>query len=86
MYSPINRHGYDATASLCLTSALRCCWARNYEGLEEEGGEWSRKRKLRIAKVQEDLTANAIRPSRMKAEMLREKMINIYEQWVKNCF
>lgn len=54
--------------------------------MEEEGGVSSGKKNQRIAKIQEGLTENAIKPSKMKAEDLDEKMINIYEQWIKTVF
>lgn len=44
--------------------------------MEEEGGAWSRMRNQR--KVQAEFTENAIKPSKMKAEELDEKTINIY--------
>lgn len=69
------------SAATCL---VHSCWVRDYEDLE------ARKRSRRIAQVQEEAMANAVKIAEVKGNKGRdfdEKMMKgKYVQWVKTDF
>ncbi|XP_077234643.1 putative membrane lipoprotein [Tasmannia lanceolata] len=71
---------------LVLSCALQSCWVKEYEGLEAEREETMRKRKKRMARVQEESMANVAKIEEERAKELDEKMKSKYGQWVKTDF
>ncbi|KAI4335214.1 hypothetical protein L6164_013882 [Bauhinia variegata] len=71
---------------LILSCAVHSCWVKDYEELEAEREATWKKRSRRIAKVQEESTANASKIAEIKAKELDEKMKSKYGQWVKTDF
>nr|GMD57231.1 uncharacterized protein LOC105637961 [Ipomoea batatas] len=66
------------SAATCL---VHSCWVRDYEDLE------ARKRSRRIAQVQEEAMANAVKIAEVKGRDFDEKMVKgKYVQWVKTDF
>ncbi|CAI9782680.1 unnamed protein product [Fraxinus pennsylvanica] len=68
---------------LTLTCAVHSCWLREYEGLEAEREETAKKRRQKIARVQEESMANAAKIAEIKGKEFDEKMKNKYGQWMK---
>lgn len=69
---------------LLLSCVVHSCWVREYEGLEAEREATSKKRRQKIARVQEESAANAERIAEVKNREFDEKMINKYGKWMKN--
>lgn len=69
---------------LLLSCVVQSCWVREYEGLEAEREATARKRRQKIARVQEESAANAERIAEVKNREFDEKMINKYGKWMKN--
>ncbi|XP_061361610.1 uncharacterized protein LOC133305408 [Gastrolobium bilobum] len=71
---------------LILSCSVHSCWVKDYEELEAEKEATTRKRSIRIAKVQEESKENATKIADIKAKELDEKMKSKYGQWVKTDF
>ncbi|CAA2959990.1 Membrane lipo [Olea europaea subsp. europaea] len=71
---------------LTLTCAVHSCWLREYEGFEVEREETAKKRRQKIARVQEESMANATKIAEIKGKEFDAKMKNKYGQWVKSDF
>ncbi|XP_031117422.1 uncharacterized protein LOC116020977 [Ipomoea triloba] len=72
------------SAATCL---VHSCWVRDFEDLEAEREAWARKRSRRIAQVQEEAMANAVKIAEVKGRDFDEKMVKgKYVQWVKTDF
>lgn len=67
---------------------MNSCVVKNYEELEAEKEVIARKRSRRIAKVQEESTANVAKIGEVKDKEFDEKMKSKYgqSQWVKTDF
>lgn len=72
---------------LLVTCGVHSCWVREFEGIEAEREATERKRSRRMARVQEESMANAVKIAEVKGKELDEKMKSNYGgQWVKNDF
>ncbi|KAF7847289.1 hypothetical protein BT93_L3116 [Corymbia citriodora subsp. variegata] len=71
---------------LALTCAVHSCLVREYEGLGAERDATEKKRSMRMARVQEESTANAAKVAEVKAKELDERMRCKYGQWMKTDF
>ncbi|XP_022883295.1 uncharacterized protein LOC111400074 [Olea europaea var. sylvestris] len=71
---------------LTLTCAVHSCWLREYEGFEVEREETAKKRRQKIARVQEESMANAAKIAEIKGKEFDAKMKNKYGQWGKSDF
>ncbi|KAL5768524.1 hypothetical protein ACOSP7_015069 [Xanthoceras sorbifolium] len=71
---------------LVLSCVIYSCWVKEYEEIEAEKEASARKRSRRIARVQEESMANAVKIQEVKARELDEKMKSKYGQWVKTDF
>ncbi|XP_057767123.1 uncharacterized protein LOC130987560 [Salvia miltiorrhiza] len=69
---------------LVVSCVVQSCWVREYEGLEAEREATARKRRQKIARVQEESVANAATAVEMKNKDFDEKMINKYGKWTEN--
>lgn len=69
---------------LVVSCVVHCCWVREYEGLEAEREATARKRRQKIARVQEESVANAARIAEVKNREFDEKMISKYGKWTKD--
>lgn len=58
-------------------------WAREFEEVEAEREEATRKRNWRKARVQEEAMANAQAMAEVKSKELDEKMRSKYGKWAK---
>lgn len=71
---------------LVLSCVIYSCWVKEYEEIEAEKEAIAQKRSRRIARVQEESMANAVKIQEIKAKELDEKMKSKYGQWVKTDF
>ncbi|KAL2480320.1 putative membrane lipoprotein [Abeliophyllum distichum] len=71
---------------LILTCAVHACSVREYNALEVERDETAKKRREKIARVQEESMENAAKIAEIKGKELDEKMKNKYGQWAKTDF
>ncbi|KAK3213419.1 hypothetical protein Dsin_018125 [Dipteronia sinensis] len=71
---------------LVLSCVIYSCWLKDYEEIEAEKETSAKKRSRRIARVQEESTANAVKIQEIKAKELDEKMKSKYGQWIKTDF
>lgn len=71
---------------LVLSCAVQHCWMKEYEGLEAEREAAVKKRSRRIARVQEESMANAVKIAEIKAKESDDKLKSKYGQWVKTDF
>ncbi|PIN23096.1 hypothetical protein CDL12_04187 [Handroanthus impetiginosus] len=69
-----------------VSCTVHSCWVREYEDLEAEKEAIDRKRRQRIARVQEEAMANAAKIAEVNAKELDERMKNKHVHWVKNDF
>ncbi|KAG9157423.1 hypothetical protein Leryth_010270 [Lithospermum erythrorhizon] len=67
---------------LLLTCASNCCPVKEYDNLEAEKEAIARKRSKKIAKVQEESMANAVKMVEEKGKELDEKMNG--QKWIKS--
>ncbi|KAG8376227.1 hypothetical protein BUALT_Bualt09G0041100 [Buddleja alternifolia] len=61
---------------LLLTCCVHSCWVREYEDLEAEKEATTKKRRQKIARVQEESMANAAKIAELKGKEFDEKMKN----------
>ncbi|KAK6139707.1 hypothetical protein DH2020_026551 [Rehmannia glutinosa] len=71
---------------LVVCCVVHNCWVREYEGLEAEREATAKKRRQKIARVEEESMANAAKIAELKNREFDEKMKNKYGQWMKNDF
>ncbi|KAK4854655.1 hypothetical protein QYF36_027298 [Acer negundo] len=71
---------------LVLSCVIFSCWLKDYEEIEAEKEMLAKKRSRRIARVQEESMANAVKIQEIKDKELDEKMKSKYGQWVKTDF
>lgn len=65
---------------LVLSCVVYSCWVKEYEEIEVEKEVMARKRSRRIAQVQEEACANAVKIQEIKAKELDEKIKSKYGQ------
>lgn len=71
---------------LVLSCVVHSCLVKDYEELEAEKESLARRRSRRIAKVQEESTANIIKIDEIKDKEFDDKITSKYGQWVKTDF